>query len=392
MAIMFVASTSTFYFDVLCLIEDTAMTIFTFEKLYKAYQDCLKHKKNTVNVCKFEIKREENLCALLADLKSRKYKISRHVCFIVTEPSPREVFAAHFRDRIVHHLLCNEIEMLFEQNFLDSSYANRKGKGTHKAVKKLRWYTIRGGIDGKRLYYVKLDITSFFRSIDKEILWQLIEKRINDSAAGSTWKEEVSWIARKIVFHNPAGNYIFKGHTGTKDLLPQEKSLLWGNQNKGLPIGNLTSQFFANVYLHELDYFIEEDLGFNRYVRYVDDFVILDEDYEKLAHSISLINQFLKRNLKLRLCEDKTKLQCTKNGIDFLGYYLKPTHTLVRQKVVKRFKKKLYQFETNSGRGIACDANEPMVQSYLGHFSHANSFNLINTILDRYITEQNHLD
>jgi len=361
------------------------LTIFNFENIYKAYQDCLKNKKNTVNALKFEMKREENLFSLLDDLKKRKYKISRHICFIVVEPSPREVFAAHFRDRVVHHLLCNEIEKLFEQIFLENSYANRKRKGTHKAVKKLQWYVRRGGIDGKRLYFLKLDIKSFFRSINKEILWQLIKKHIHNSPTNTEWKEEILWLTKKIIFHNPTNDFVSKVDKNIKGLLPKEKSLLWGDQNTGLPIGNLTSQFFANVYLNELDHFAREQLGFDRYLRYVDDFVILDENYDNLFDSITKINNFLDNNLNLKLCSDKTKMGDTKNGVDFLGYFIKPTHTLVRKKVVKRFKMKLYCYQDSFEDLNICIKNmkyDPIIQSYLGHFSHANSFNLVNKLFN----------
>jgi hypothetical protein len=138
------------------------MSIFTFEKLYIAYKQCLKRKKNTANALKFELNREKNLSKLLFDLQSKNYKISRHICFIVTKPSPREIFAADFRDRIVHHLLYNEIHDIFEKDFIDTSYANMVGKGTHKAMKKLRWYISRGGIGGQKLYCLKLDIQNFF--------------------------------------------------------------------------------------------------------------------------------------------------------------------------------------------------------------------------------------
>ena len=134
------------------------MTIFTIEKLYKAYKECLRNKKNTANALKFEMKREKNLFLLLSDLKNRKYEISRHIYFIVKEPSPREIFAGDFRDRIVHHLFCNEIQYLFEHCFIASSYANRKGKGTHKAVINLKFHLVRGGKDRQRLYFLKMDI------------------------------------------------------------------------------------------------------------------------------------------------------------------------------------------------------------------------------------------
>ena len=115
-------------------------TIFTKEKIFKAYLACRKTKKNTANALKFEINREKNLFRLLNELQNKSYKISRHICFVVTEPKPREIFAADFRDRVVHHLLCNEIYDLFEKDFIENSFANRIGKGTHKGVEKLKEY------------------------------------------------------------------------------------------------------------------------------------------------------------------------------------------------------------------------------------------------------------
>lgn len=321
------------------------MTIFTFDKIHKAYKDCLHNKKNTVNALRFEMHKEENLLKLQDDLKSRRYEISRHICFVVKEPSPREIFAGDFRDRVVHHLLCNEIQKLFECDFIESSYANRKGKGTHKAVRELRFYMARGGRDRQKLYFLKMDVKGFFRNIDKNILWGIVEKKIIESEGDEEWKEEVLWLAEKIIYHDPTQNYVFKGRLETKSLIKKEKSLLFGDKSKGLPIGNLTSQFFANIYLNELDHFVKEKLGFLRYIRYVDDFIILAEDKEKLKEAVSEVDRFLHKSLALCLCKDKTILQPIERGIDFLGYFIKPTHTLVRQKVVIRFKNKLREKE-----------------------------------------------
>jgi len=358
------------------------MTIFTFEKLYRAYKECLKNKKNTANALKFEMNREKNLSKLLYDLQTGKYEISRHICFIVTEPSPREIFAGDFRDRIVHHLLCKEIGIIFEHDFIESSYANRKGKGTHKAVKELKYHLVRGGKDRQRLYFLKMDIKGFFRNIDKSILWNIIEKKIQESSGDENWKKEVLWLAKKIIFHDPASNYIFKGKEETKKLIPREKSLLFGDRNTGLPIGNLTSQFFANIYLNELDHFVKETLGFERYIRYVDDFIILDEDKEKLKEAINEVGRFLKEKLHLKLCGSKTILQRGERGIDFLGYYVKPSHTLVRRKVVGRFKKKLYNLKNQSIKKTLA-----MINSYFGHFIHANSFRFRRRIWEKRIKD-----
>jgi len=360
------------------------MTIFTIEKLFRAYKGCLKNKKNTVNALKFEMHREKNLLKLLYDLQTGKYEISRHICFIVVSPSPREIFAGDFRDRIVHHLLCNEIQYLFESDFLDSSYANRKEKGTHKAVRKLKFLLVRGGVNRQRLYFLKMDIKGFFRNINKDILWGIMEKKIQGGGADEAWKAEVLWLIRKIIFHDPASNYIFKGKEETKKLIPKEKSLLFGDRNTGLPIGNLTSQFFANIYLNELDHFIQEEFGFDRYIRYVDDFIILSEDIVRLEKIVNQIDIFLENNLNLCLCQSKTILQQINAGVDFLGYFVKPSHTLVRKKVVRRFKRSLSSFFLKNVSKEDIKNFIPCVNSYFGHFRHANSFNLRKCFWDKF--------
>ncbi|TSA44054.1 hypothetical protein D4R49_00825 [bacterium] len=366
-------------------------TIFTLEKLFKAYKECQKGKKNTINALEFELHREKNLMSLLDDLTSRKYKISRHICFIATHPTPREIFAADFRDRIVHHLLCNEISGMFEVGFISRSYANRKGKGTHKAVDQLRKdiRQVKNVVGGGA--YLKLDVQSFFRSIDKGILFSLVENKIYESrrkfsgdvqeSMYRVWEEEVLWLARKIIFHDPTTNYLYKGNPDKKLLIPRHKSLFY-SEGKGLPIGNLTSQFFANVYLNELDQFATATLGIERYVRYVDDFIITGEGSETIRKLIVPINTFLNEVLGLKINRNKIQLQETRKGVDFLGYFIKPNYTLVRQKVVRRCKKRLHEISLAYVASAVCDKKElaesvlPMFNSYYGHFSHARSFNL----------------
>jgi len=358
-------------------------TIFTLEKLFKAYKECQKGKKNTINALVFELHREKNLVVLLDDLVSRRYEISRHICFIVINPTPREIFAADFRDRIVHHLLCNEISGLFEADFIPHSYANRIGKGTHKAVEQLRKDILQVKNKTREGQYLKLDVRSFFRSINREILFSLVEKKITSKASPqkAQWEEEVLWLARKIIFYNPTTNYLYKGNPDKKYLIPKHKSLFYA-QGCGLPIGNLTSQFFANVYLNELDQFVTTTLGVDRYVRYVDDFVMVDEDKNKLKSLILPIDMFLKEKLTLRVHSGKIQLQEVRKGIDFLGYFIKRNHIVVRQKVVRRCKKRLHDISQVFVTGNVRDEKESMthalsvVNSYYGHFSHARSFNL----------------
>lgn len=309
--------------------------VFTLEKIYQAYIDCRQRKKNTINALRFEINRERNLVALLKELNSKKYEISRHTCFIIKDPSVREIFAADFRDRVVHHLLYNEIGYLFEDGFIDNSFANRVGKGTHKGVEKLKEYLQEIGKDS---YFLKLDIKSFFCAIDREILFKIVFEKIIDSSKPDFWKGNIIWLCQKIIFHDPTQDCVFKGSIKEKNLVSREKSLFF-SQGKGLPIGNLTSQFFANVYLDRLDHFVEDSLGARRYIRYVDDILILEENKNRLLSYIGSVEYFLKNKLELELKKRKTILQPIYHGIDFLGYFIKRNHILVRQKVVRRFKK-----------------------------------------------------
>jgi hypothetical protein len=276
----------------------------------------------------------------------------------------------------VHHLLCNQIQHIFEKDFSKNTYANRKGYGTHKAVKKVKWHMRRGGRDGRRLYFLKMDIKSFFRSIDKNILWDILYEKIHSVNMNNSWKSEIFWLLDIVVFHNPTSNYLFKGKPETQKLIPQHKSLLYGNATSGLPIGNLTSQFFANVYLDQLDNFIEKELKYERYARYVDDFVLFSENKEKLIRDKNRITDFCLDKLNLGIATHKTVIRNCNIGIDFLGYFIKPTHTLVRRKVVGRFKSKF--FKALDDNGFVSIDDLPMIKSYTGHFGHAHGFNLQN--------------
>ncbi len=348
--------------------------IFTLEKIFKAYNDCKRGKGRTVNALVFEFSREKNLIDLRDELLSHKYIPSRHICFIATVPVPREIFAADFRDRVVHHLFYNEIYEFCDKSFIRHSYANREGKGTHRAMRAVKEFVYHNASG----YYLKLDIRSFFPSIDRVILAKFIERYIclqtKSSAKSTLWQEDMLWLSRAIIFHNPTDNFIYKGDPELIKLIPKNKSLFYSGHNKGLPIGNLTSQFFANVYLNELDQFVTKTLGCRNYARYVDDFIMINPDKDILLAYIPCIRNFLKQHLALELHPEKIVLQHVSKGVDFLGYFIKPTHVLVRQKVVRRFKDKLYRRLDSDGFVSVDDIS--MIQSYLGHFGHANSYRL----------------
>ena len=367
--------------------------IYTYYKTYKAYLDCRVRKRKTVNALKFEYELENNLYQLLLELKNRTYRPGRSTCFVVTKPSVREIFAADFRDRVVHHIFVNEIINMAEQRFCSDSYACRTGKGTHAAVRRLRSLIPKVTENHRQeAYYLQLDIASFFMSIDQRILFGIVEEYIQGAAKSELWKEEMLWLARVIIFNKTADNFVKKGRMETFSLLPKRKSLIYAAEYKGLPIGNLTSQFFANVYLNEVDQYVKRELKCKFYVRYVDDLIIFDSSKAVLEKIAKSIDTFISSQLGLGLNLQKTKLKTVREGIDFLGYFVKPDYALIRKKVVRRFWAKLWQREqtfkaelakfstSDEVRAKIIDKNKKkikaMAASYYGHFKHANAKSL----------------
>lgn len=346
------------------------MSIFTYEKLYKAYLDCRKNKRKTINALKFEYDLEENLRKLLWELKSGQYRHGRSICFIVTEPKPREIFAADFRDRVVHHLFVRELLPFAEKRFIDCSFACRKGKGTHKAVQKIESFIKSAQNKKRELFYMQLDIKTFFPSIDQKILFDITENLIQKNSEDCQWREDMAALAKKIIFYDAGRDYFYKGDPKLRLLVPKEKSMIFRPEGKGLPIGNYTSQFFANLYLNEMDQFIKRKLRCRYYARYVDDFVIIaakESDFNGIKLEIS---RFLKKFLQLELNNKKERIRPVRQGIDFLGYFIKEGHTLVRRSVVRRLRKKL--FSPYKDREILLRS----IASYFAHFKFANSWRL----------------
>jgi len=275
--------------------------------------------------------------------------------------------------------LYNEIGELFEKDFVGNSFANRIGKGTHKGVEKLKEYLKE--VD-PHAYFLKLDVKSFFCSINKDILFRIVSKKIIGADKSVGWKKDILWLSQKIIFHDPTQNYTFKGDKKLKQLIPKEKSLFYSG-GKGLPIGNLTSQFFANSYLDHLDKFVYS-LGHKYYIRYVDDFIILGR--KKIINDVPKIRQFLQEKLNLRVNSRKIRFQPIQRGIDFLGYFVKPDYTLVKRKIVNNLKRKIYFYNKRAAfeKINKDDANKilAVINSYFGHFRHASSFQLRKHICD----------
>ncbi|MDD2653482.1 MAG: reverse transcriptase/maturase family protein, partial [Candidatus Omnitrophica bacterium] len=333
--------------------------IFSYSNIYRCYLKCRKNKRNTINALKFEINAEENITKLERELKQKTYSPSRSLLFAAQKPKLREIFAADFRDRVVHHILIDYLEKIWEPIFIYDSYSCRNSKGTHKAIirlqKFLRQLTRNGNI---RAYYLQLDIKDFFTSIDKFILFDLIKTKINDP--------DILWLAKTIIFWDCTTSFIKKGNPELLENIPFNKSLFGKRNLCGLPIGNLTSQFFANVYLNSLDQFIKHQLKVKYYMRYTDDFILLSQDKEELSRWKNEIKDFLAKELNLQLHPRRQKLQPVSNGIDFLGYIIRHNYILVRRRVINNLKTQLKELKFCPGK------LQDSIASYLGHFRWAN--------------------
>ena len=298
---------------------------FYFDELVQAYLDCRKSKRNSVSALVFEINLERNLCQLHDELTDGSYHPGRSICFVITRPKPREVWAADFRDRIVHHLLYNRISPRFHANFIADSCACIPGRGTLYAAKRLE-SKVRSATQNwsKPVWYLKLDLANFFVSIDKNILRALIAKRVTEPY----WMQ----LAETILFHDPRLDYELRGKPSMLELVPPHKRLGNHPAHLGLPIGNLSSQFFANIYLDALDQFCKHQLPAKHYIRYVDDFVLLHESPQWLNAAKWGIEQFLREKLRARINPSKTILQPVDRGVDFVGQFTKPWRRVTRRR------------------------------------------------------------
>jgi len=348
------------------------MNDFTFLDLVKAYKDCRKRKRNTFNAIEFEFDLENNLLQLYEDLKSGTYQIGKSECFIVLRPKPREVWAASFRDRIVHHLVYNAIKDRFYKRFIKDTYSCIPKRGALNGAKTLARY-IKSVTDNytKEAYYLKADIKNFFVTIDKNILYSLLKKHISEQ-----W---ILDLLKLIVYDNPKQHVIIKSPEKKFTKLPPYKSLWNTPDEKGLPIGNLTSQFFSNVYLDILDRYVKRTLKCKYYCRYVDDFVILSNSPKQLNLIHSQIYQFLKSQLLLDLHLEKKTINKTYSGVDFVGYTIKHNRIFLRQNTLKRIFRLFSSLTKNDFSPRFLNIFHAM-NSYLGFLQCVNGFNLRKSI------------
>jgi retron-type reverse transcriptase len=281
----------------------------SYENLFLAYKNARKHKTTKSYVLEFEKELENNLLLLRTELLLKSYRPKPLVNFTIRDPKTRKISKSDFRDRVVHHALCNIIGPIFDRTFVYDSYANRIGKGTLAAIKRFDYFKRKVSKNNtKNCFILKADIKKYFENVNHNILISIIRKRLDD--------ENMIWLIRTILNNS-------------------------SKKEKGMPLGNLTSQFFANIYLNELDQFAKHHLRAKYYIRYVDDFVIMHDDRNELERFMKKIGIFLENNLDLSLHPDKCRIINLKQGMTFLGLRIFYWHKLLKRQNMRRMKNRL---------------------------------------------------
>ena len=338
----------------------------SIENLKTAFNKAKKGKSRKWYVEEFESNLDNELAKLKIEVETQTYKPKPLKRFIMRDPKTRVIHASAFRDRVIHHAICNIIEPIFEKVFIYDTFANRKNKGAHSGLKRFDKFKRKVSRNGELLrnakdnnmivgYALKADIRHYFDTVDLEILMKTIRKKIKD--------DKVLQVIKTIL-----DNHDFK------------------IKGKGMPLGNLTSQFFANVYLSELDYYIKHNLKIHYYIRYVDDFVILHRSKEKLLLYKWLINNFLKQRLKLELHPEKSKLIPLHNGVNLLGFRIFYHYRLPRKSNLRNFEEKLsniYTLTLRERESTSSNKINKMLEGWFGYVMHGSTYKLRKRIVSK---------
>lgn len=325
-------------------------SVTSLEGLFLAWNEFRKGKERKLDVQNFFLDLEANIISLFRRIKNGIYKHSSYISFVICDPKLRNIHKAEVIDRVLHHSIVKHIEPLFEKSFIFDSYSSRDDKGTHRAVKRLKKFCLTITKNKtKTAWALKCDVKKFFDSIDHEILLSLVRGKIKD-------KRLMEIIENIIRSYNK-------------------------EPGKGIPLGNLTSQLFSNVYLNKLDHFVKRELRAKFYIRYADDFVILSREKEYLEELVFQINNFLEEKLKLHLHPDKISIRKIHKGIDFLGAVVFPTHIILRTKTKKRMFRKIQARKKELKAGIIDKKSfSQSLQSYFGMLTHYRSNGIRNEV------------
>lgn len=332
--------------------------IVSFQNLLKASEKARKGKRAKHSCAEFELNLENELVQLHSELLNRQYQHGEYRKFVVYDPKQRIISASPYRDRVVHHALCNVIEPLLERSFIYDSYACRRGKGVHKAVDRYTYYARRNK------YVLKCDIRKYFHAIDHQILQNILFRKIR--CPGARW----------LISH------IIDSHRDTSftQYFPGDTLLTPVERRSGIPIGNLTSQFFANVYLDSFDHFVKEELSLP-YIRYVDDFVAFSNSKKELDEVKKEMVGYL-AGLRLCLHTKKSRIHRVAEGVRFLGFRVFPEHRLLDKANVLRMRRKMKTMSRNYSRGmVSLTSVHQSIQSWVGHAGHADTWKLRSRVL-----------
>lgn len=341
------------------LSKNTYQLIITPENLFAAWRIFKSDKRNRPDVANFEHHLEENIFQLHRDLCEKTYRHGQYRGFWIRDPKLRRIHKATVRDRVLHHAIFNILNPVFERTFIQTSFSCRIGKGTHKGMQKVaKMLRQESRNNTQSCYALKCDVRKFFDSMNHTILLGLLSRKIKDT--------DTMWLLTEIV----------NSFTSTRHNLFEAT---------GVPIGNLTSQLFANVYMNELDQFVKHELKVKHYARYTDDFVIVSSDRAYLAGLIEPIQRFLGERLNLALHPNKVSIRPYRQGIDFLGYVALPHHIVVRTKTrhraFRKLKERVGQFRSGS---IPERTLLGSFRSYRGIFLHADAYEVTKILANRF--------
>jgi RNA-directed DNA polymerase len=338
--------------------------VMSFENLLLAYRKARRGKGRCPDVARFALNLEKELLRLQRELQEDSYQPGAYRLFRIYERKPRIIAAAPFRDRVVHHALMNLVEPPLDRTFIFDSYACRRGKGVHAAVDRYQIWARRNA------YALKMDVAKYFPSIDHDLLKEKLRRRIKDV--------RVLALLDRIIDTSP-------DLEPTPDYFPGDDLLTPLERRRGIPIGNLTSQFLANLYLDDLDQFIKQTLRVRAYLRYVDDMVALDDDKGCLAEVREAVRERLAAE-RLLLHRRKAHISPTAEGLNLLGYLVFPNHRRLRNDNGHRFNRRMRGFARAYAAGlIDLDDIKPSLQSWIGHAMHADTWGLRARILSRIV-------
>jgi retron-type reverse transcriptase len=339
--------------------------IYDLENLYLASHNALKNKKSKHSPAKFWLNEDKELLQMQHELKEKSYKWGDYSSFMLNDKGvERRISVAPFRDRVLHHAIMQNIEPFFEKSFIYDSYANRKGKGTLGALKRAKYYA------NKYDYVLQLDIRKFFPSIDHEILLKLLEEKIES-------KDTLKLLEQLIENSNKQDDAFFYFKNDNL-FTPYQK-------RKGIPLGNLTSQFFGNLYLNPFDHFVKEKLRVKGYIRYVDDSLYFSNSRKELEGYIKKIEIFLEA-YRVKIHPLKVKLLLTQRGFVFLGHKVFKTHFRLTSKAIRRGRKKLkkVKYAYAYGKMNSAEAKNKIFGT-IGFFKMGNNGKVIDELLAQTI-------